>query len=42
VKKSVAVNLEKLNRWVEGNELVGRIINYLYEYGSMSIDELNP
>ena len=34
------VNLEKLRNWIDGKTLVGKMINYLYEYGSMSTEEL--
>jgi hypothetical protein len=34
------VNLKKLRNWIDGETLVGKMINYLYEYGSMSSEEL--
>ena len=34
------VNLKKLRIWIDGETLVGKMINYLYEYGSMSSEEL--
>lgn len=34
------VNLKKLRNWIDSNLLVGKMINYLYEYGSMSSEEL--
>ena len=35
------VNLKKLRNWIDSNLLVGKMINYLYEYEEkMSIDEL--
>lgn len=34
------VNIEKLRNWIDGETLVGKMINYLYEYGPMSTQEL--
>ena len=34
------VNLKKLRIWIDGETLVGKMINYLYEYGSMTSEEL--
>ena len=34
------VNLKKLKSWIDGETLVGKMINYLYEYGSMTMEEL--
>jgi hypothetical protein len=35
------VNLKKLRNWIDGETLVGRMINYLYEYEEkMSMEEL--
>lgn len=34
------VDLKKLRNWIDGETLVGKMINYLFEYGSMSSEEL--
>ena len=34
------VDLHKLRNWIDGETLVGKMINYLYEYGIMSSEEL--
>jgi hypothetical protein len=34
------VELKKLRNWINRDTLVGRMINYLYEYGTMSSEEL--
>lgn len=34
------VDLEKLQNWINGDTLVGKMINYLYKYDSMSSEEL--
>ena len=34
------VDINKLKNWIDGETLVGKMINYLYEYGLMSSKEL--